>query len=255
MALPEFTMRQLLEAGVHFGHQTQRWNPRMGQYIYGSRNGIHIMDLTQTVPMLDAALNVVRETVAKGGRVLFVGTKRQAAAPIAEAADKSAQYFMNHRWLGGTLTNWKTVSQSIQRLKDIDERMATGAEGLTKKERLGMERDQEKLNASLGGIREMGGVPDLLFVIDVKKESLAIAEANKLGIPVVAVVATNCSPDGIDYVIPGNDDAARAISLYCDLVARAALDGMSAQLGAAGVDLGALEEAPEEEALAETAEA
>jgi small subunit ribosomal protein S2 len=255
MALPEFTMRQLLEAGVHFGHQTQRWNPRMGQYIYGSRNGIHIMDLTQTVPMLDAALNVVRETVAKGGRVLFVGTKRQAAAPIAEAADKSAQYFMNHRWLGGTLTNWKTVSQSIQRLKDIDERMATGAEGLTKKERLGMERDQEKLNASLGGIREMGGVPDLLFVIDVKKESLAIAEANKLGIPVVAVVDTNCSPDGIDYVIPGNDDAARAISLYCDLVARAALDGMSAQLGAAGVDLGALEEAPEEEALAETAEA
>ena len=255
MALPEVTMRQLLEAGVHFGHQTQRWNPRMGQYIYGSRNGIHIMDLTQTVPMLDAALNVVRETVAKGGRVLFVGTKRQAAAPIAEAADKSAQYFMNHRWLGGTLTNWKTVSQSIQRLKDIDERMATGAEGLTKKERLGMERDQEKLNASLGGIREMGGVPDLLFVIDVKKESLAIAEANKLGIPVVAVVDTNCSPDGIDYVIPGNDDAARAISLYCDLVARAALDGMSAQLGAAGVDLGALEEAPEEEALAETAEA
>ena len=255
MALPEFTMRQLLEAGVHFGHQTQRWNPRMGQYIYGSRNGIHIMDLTQTVPRLDAALHVVRETVAKGGRVLFVGTKRQAAAPIAEAADKSAQYFMNHRWLGGTLTNWKTVSQSIQRLKDIDERMATGAEGLTKKERLGMERDQEKLNASLGGIREMGGVPDLLFVIDVKKESLAIAEANKLGIPVVAVVDTNCSPDGIDYVIPGNDDAARAISLYCDLVARAALDGMSAQLGAAGVDLGALEEAPEEEALAETAEA
>lgn len=255
MALPEFSMRQLLEAGVHFGHQTQRWNPRMEPFIYGSRNGIHIMDLTQTVPMLDQALNVVRETVAKGGRVLFVGTKRQAAQPIADAAEKSAQYYMNHRWLGGTLTNWKTVSQSINRLKEIDERMATGAEGLTKKERLGMERDQEKLQASLGGIREMGGVPDLLFVIDVKKEALAIAEANKLGIPVVAVVDTNCSPDGIDYVIPGNDDAARAIALYTDLVARAALDGMTAQMGAAGVDLGALEEAPEEEAVAEEADA
>ncbi|MDV4144260.1 30S ribosomal protein S2 [Shimia sp. FJ5] len=255
MALPEFSMRQLLEAGVHFGHQTQRWNPRMGEFIYGSRNGIHIMDLTQTVPMLDAALNVIRETVANNGRVLFVGTKRQAAAPIADAAEKCAQYYMNHRWLGGTLTNWKTVSQSINRLKEIDEKMANGAEGLTKKERLGMERDQAKLQASLGGIREMGGVPDLLFVIDVKKEALAIAEANKLGIPVVAVVDTNCSPDGVDYIIPGNDDAARAIALYCDLASRAALDGMSAQLGAAGVDLGALEEAPVEEAVAEDAAA
>lgn len=247
MALPEFTMRQLLAAGVHFGHQSQRWNPRMAPYIYGARNGIHIIDLTQTVPMLDQALQVVRETVAKGGRVLFVGTKRQASGPIAEAAEKSAQYYMNHRWLGGTLTNWKTVSQSIGRLRMIDEAMEGGAEGLTKKERLGMERDQSKLQASLGGIREMGGTPDLLFVIDVKKEALAIAEANKLGIPVVAVVDTNCSPDGVDYVIPGNDDAARAISLYCDLAARAALDGMSAQLGAAGVDLGELDEAPVEE--------
>ncbi|MEO1106833.1 MAG: 30S ribosomal protein S2 [Pseudomonadota bacterium] len=255
MALPEFTMRQLLEAGVHFGHQTQRWNPRMGPFIYGSRNGIHIMDLTQTVPMLDQALQAVRDTVAKGGRVLFVGTKRQAAQPIAEAAEKSAQYFMNHRWLGGTLTNWKTVSQSINRLNQIDEAMESGAEGLTKKERLGMERDQAKLQASLGGIREMGGVPDLLFVIDVKKEALAIAEANKLGIPVVAVVDTNCSPDGVDYIIPGNDDAARAIALYCDLAARAALDGMTAQMGAAGVDLGAFEEAPVEEAVAEEAPA
>lgn len=253
MALPEFSMRQLLEAGVHFGHQTQRWNPRMGPFIYGSRNGIHIMDLTQTVPMLDAALNAVRETVAKGGRILFVGTKRQAAGPIADAADKSAQYFMNHRWLGGTLTNWKTVSQSINRLKEIDEKMTGGAEGLTKKERLGMERDQSKLQASLGGIREMGGVPDLLFVIDVKKEALAVAEANKLGIPVVAVVDTNCSPDGVDYIIPGNDDAARAIFLYCDLVARAALDGMTAQMGAAGVDLGAFEETPVEEVVVEEA--
>ncbi len=254
MALPEFTMRQLLEAGVHFGHQTQRWNPRMGEFIYGARNGIHIMDLTQTVPMLDAALNVVRETVAKNGRILFVGTKRQAATPVAEAAEKCAQYYMNHRWLGGTLTNWQTVSKSIQRLKQIEEALETGAEGLTKKERLGMERDKGKLEASLGGIREMGGVPDLLFVIDVKKEALAVAEANKLGIPIVAIVDTNCPPDGIDYIIPGNDDAARAIALYCDLVSRAALDGMSAQLGAAGVDIGAMEEAPAEEVVEPVAE-
>lgn len=251
MALPEFTLRQLLEAGVHFGHQTPRWNPRMGEYIYGARNGIHILDLTQTVPMLDAALNVIRETVAKGGSILFVGTKRQAQRPIAEAAEKSAQYYMNHRWLGGTLTNWQTVSQSIKRLKDYDELLESGAEGLTKKERLGMERQQAKLQASLGGIREMGGRPDLLFVIDVNKEDLAIAEAQKLGIPVVAVVDSNCSPDGVDYMIPGNDDAARAISLYCDLAARAALDGMSAQLGAAGVDIGAMAEGIEEETVAE----
>jgi small subunit ribosomal protein S2 len=248
MALPEFSLRQLLEAGVHFGHQTARWNPRMAEYIYGDRNGIHIIDLTQTVPLLDQALHVVRETVARGGRILFVGTKRQAQRPIAEAAEKCAQYYINHRWLGGTLTNWKTVSQSIARLKTIDEQMTEGAEGLTKKERLGMEREQAKLQASLGGIREMGGVPDLLFVIDVNNEDLAIAEAKKLGIPVVAVVDTNCSPAGVDHIIPGNDDAARAISLFCDLVSRAALDGMSAQLGAAGVDVGALEEAALEEA-------
>ncbi|MFY0623527.1 MAG: 30S ribosomal protein S2 [Pelagimonas sp.] len=254
MALPEFTMRQLLEAGVHFGHQTQRWNPRMGEFIYGQRNGIHIMDLTQTVPMLDAALNAIRESVAKGGRVLFVGTKRQASGPIAEAAEKCAQYYMNHRWLGGTLTNWQTVSQSINRLRTIDEQMENGAEGLTKKERLNMERDQAKLQASLGGIRDMGGVPDMLFVIDVKKESLAIAEANKLGIPVVGIVDTNCSPAGIDYIIPGNDDAARAIALYCDLVSRAALDGMTGQMEAAGYDLGALEDAPVEEVVEEAGE-
>jgi small subunit ribosomal protein S2 len=251
MALPEFSMRQLLEAGVHYGHQTARWNPRMGEFIYGDRNGIHILDLTQTVPMLDAALKVVRDTVAKGGRILFVGTKRQAQKPIAEAAEKCAQYYMNHRWLGGTLTNWKTVSQSIQRLKNLDEVLGAGGEGLTKKERLGMERDQSKLQASLGGIREMGGTPDLIFIVDVGKEDLAVLEAQKLGIPVVAVVDTNCSPKGVDYVIPGNDDAARAIALYCDLIARAALDGMSAQMGAAGVDLGALEAAPAEEAVAE----
>jgi small subunit ribosomal protein S2 len=251
MALPEFTMRQLLEAGVHYGHQTARWNPKMGEYIYGDRNGIHILDLTQTVPLLDQALKVVRDTVAKNGRILFVGTKRQAQKPIAEAAEKCAQFYMNHRWLGGTLTNWKTVSQSIQRLKQFDERLANGAEGMTKKERLNMEREQGKLQASLGGIREMGGTPDLIFIIDVGKEDLAILEAKKLGIPVVAIVDTNCSPRGVDYVIPGNDDAARAIALYCDLIARAALDGMSAQMGAAGVDIGALEEAPVEEAVAE----
>ncbi len=251
MALPEFSMRQLLEAGVHYGHQTARWNPKMGDYIYGDRNGIHIIDLTQTVPLLDAALNILRETVAKGGRILFVGTKRQAQKPIAEAADKCAQFYMNHRWLGGTLTNWKTVSQSIQRLKQLDELMGQGAEGMTKKERLNMEREQSKLQASLGGIREMGGTPDLLFIIDVGKEDLAILEAQKLGIPVIGVVDTNCSPKGVDYIIPGNDDAARAIQLYCDLVARAALDGMTAQMGAAGIDLGALEVAPVEEAVAQ----
>lgn len=249
MALPEFTLRQLLEAGVHFGHQTHRWNPRMDQYIYGSRNGIHILDLTQTVPLLDAALNIARETVAKGGRILFVGTKRQASKAVAEAAERSAQYYMNHRWLGGTLTNWQTVSKSITRLKNYDEQLETGAEGMTKKERLGMEREQGKLQASLGGIRDMGGVPDLLVVIDTNKESLAVAEANKLGIPVIAVLDSNSAPEGIDFPIPGNDDAARAINLYTDLIARAALDGMAAAMGSAGIDIGAMEEAPVEEAL------
>jgi small subunit ribosomal protein S2 len=254
MALPDFNLRQLLEAGVHFGHQTHRWNPRMAPYIYGDRNGIHIIDLTQTVPLLDAALQAVRGTVAKGGRILFVGTKRQAQKAVSEAAERSAQYYMNHRWLGGTLTNWKTVSNSIARLKSIDEKLASGAEGLTKKERLGLEREQNKLQSSLGGIREMGGTPDLIFVIDTNKEDLAVLEARKLGIPVIAVLDTNSSPDGIDYPIPGNDDAARAIALYCDLIARAALDGMAAQMGAAGVDIGALEEGPVEEALAEASE-
>ena len=221
----------------------------MEPYLYGSKNGIHIIDLTQTVPMLDRALEMVKETTSRGGRVLFVGTKRQAQKPIAEAADKCAQYYMNHRWLGGTLTNWKTVSNSINRLKQIDSAMEEGTDGLTKKERLGMERDQSKLQASLGGIREMGGTPEVLFVIDVNKEDLAVAEANKLGIPVVAVVDSNCSPEGIDYPIPGNDDASRAISFYCDLIARAALAGMSAQLGDSGVDLGESDEAPLEEAL------
>ncbi|HET7408777.1 MAG TPA: 30S ribosomal protein S2 [Paracoccaceae bacterium] len=249
MALPDFTLRQLLEAGVHFGHQTHRWNPRMSPYIYGSRNGIHIIDLTQTVPMLDAALNALRETVARGGRILFVGTKRQAQAPVADAAARSAQYFMNHRWLGGTLTNWKTVSRSIGRLKELDEVMEGEVQGFTKKERLNLERERAKLQASLGGIREMGGVPDMLFVIDTNKESLAIAEAKKLGIPVVAVLDSNSDPDGVTYPVPGNDDAARALALYCDLVARAVIDGMTTQLDAAGFDLGELEEVPAEESL------
>jgi small subunit ribosomal protein S2 len=250
MALPEFSLRQLLEAGVHFGHQTHRWNPRMGPYIYGDRNGIHILDLTQTVPMLDAALNAMRECVAKGGRILFVGTKRQAQSAIKDAAERSAQHYMNHRWLGGTLTNWKTVSNSISRLKQLDEMMGSGeVEGFTKKERLNLDRELAKLQASLGGIREMGGVPDMLFVIDTNKEDLAVAEAKKLGIPVVAILDSNSNPTGVDYPIPGNDDAARAISLYCDLAARAVIDGMTSQLGAAGFDLGELEEVPGEEAL------
>ncbi len=253
MALPDFSLRQLLEAGVHFGHQTHRWNPRMGDFIYGARNGIHIIDLTQTVPMMDAALNVIRVTVAKGGRILFVGTKRQAQKPIAEAAQRSAQFHVNHRWLGGTLTNWKTVSNSIGRLKEIDDRLESGTEGMTKKERLGIEREQRKLQASLGGIREMGGVPDLLFVVDVQKESLAVAEANKLGIPVVAIVDTNCAPEGIDYLVPGNDDASRAIAFYCDLAARAALAGVEEQMGSEGIDVGELAELPTQaEEVAET---
>ncbi|MFN3614344.1 MAG: 30S ribosomal protein S2 [Rubrimonas sp.] len=254
MALPDFSMRQLLEAGVHFGHQTHRWNPKMGRYIYGERNGIHILDLTQTVPMLDAALVAIRDTVARGGRILFVGTKRQAAQPLAEAAEMCAQYYMNHRWLGGTLTNWKTVSGSIARLKKLDEQLSGDASGFTKKERLNLEREREKLNASLGGIREMGGLPDMLFVIDTNKEDLAILEAKKLGIPVVAVLDSNSDPDGVDYPIPGNDDAARAIALYCDLAARAALEGMAAQLGTQ-IDIGELENPVEEVAFDEQAPA
>ena len=247
MALPEYTLKDLLESGVHFGHQTHRWNPLMQDYIYGVRNGIHIIDLTQTFQLLDVALNYVQETVSKGGSILFVGTKRQAQKSISEAAERSAQYYMNHRWLGGTLTNWKTVSNSISRLKKLDEQLSDGATGLTKKERLNLEREQSKLNASLGGIREMGGTPDLLFVIDTNKEALAIQEAKKLGIPVIAIIDTNSDPSFIDYPIPGNDDAARSISLYCDLVAKAALEGMTNQLTTAGVDIGASIDPPNEE--------
>ncbi|MHA7872581.1 MAG: 30S ribosomal protein S2 [Hyphococcus sp.] len=253
MALPDFSMRQLLEAGVHFGHQTHRWDPKMKSYIFGNRNGIHIIDLSQTVPLLHQALVKVRDVVAGGGRILFVGTKRQAQAPVAEAAQRCAQYYMNSRWLGGTLTNWETISNSIRRLKDMEERLAGGAMGLTKKEQLQLTREREKLEASLGGIREMGGLPDLMFVVDVKKEAIAIQEARKLGIPVIAVVDTNCSPDGVDFVIPGNDDASRAIALYCNLIADAVIDGIGESQAALGVDLGEMEEAPAEPAVAEEA--
>jgi len=247
MALPAFNMRQLLEAGVHFGHQSHRWNPKMSTYIFGARNNIHIVDLAQTVPLLHQALLQVSEVVAKGGRVLFVGTKRQASEAIAEAARRSAQYYMNHRWLGGTLTNWKTISQSIRRLRQLDEILAGDQSGRTKKELLNIQRERDKLEQSLGGIKDMGGLPDLLFVIDTNKESIAIQEARKLKIPIVAVVDTNCDPDGIDYPVPGNDDAGRAITLYCDLIARAAIDGIERSQGSSGIDVGASESPPEED--------
>jgi small subunit ribosomal protein S2 len=250
VSLPDFTMRQLLESGAHFGHQSHRWNPKMAPYIFGVRNSIHIIDLAQSVPLLHQALKVVSDTVAKGGRVLFVGTKRQAAEEIAEAAKRSAQYFVNSRWLGGTLTNWKTISGSIARLRKLDEQLGEGAKGLTKKERLMMSRERDKLEKALGGIKDMGGVPDLVFVIDTNKEALAIKEANRLKIPVFAILDTNSDPDGIAYPVPANDDASRAINLYCDLVARAAIDGISRSQGAAGVDVGAAE-APIAEALPE----
>ena len=249
MALPEFTMRELLESGVHFGHQTHRWNPKMKQFIYGARSGIHIMDLSKSVPLLHQALVKVRDTVSKGGRVLFVGTKRQASQPVAEAAQRCAQYYMNHRWLGGTLTNWSTVSNSIKRLRELEETLSGKEQsGLTKKELLNLERDREKLDKALGGIANMGGLPDLIFVIDTNKESIAIKEARKLGIPVVAVVDTNCDPDDADFAFPGNDDAARAISLYCNLIADAVLDGLAESSAGLGIDLG---EAEDIEALVE----
>jgi small subunit ribosomal protein S2 len=240
-------MRQLLEAGVHFGHQSHRWNPKMAPYIFGARNNIHIIDLAQTVPLLHQALVKVSDVVAQRGRVLFVGTKRQASDAIAEAAKRSAQYYINHRWLGGTLTNWKTISQSIRRLKQLDEVLTGEAKGRTKKEMLQLTRARNGLNKSLGGIKEMGGLPDLLFVIDTNKEEIAIAEAKRLSIPIVAVVDTNCDPDGIDFPIPGNDDAGRAITLYCDLVARAAIYGIERGQVEAGVDIGAAEAPPAEQ--------
>ncbi|BDV35169.1 30S ribosomal protein S2 [Methylocystis iwaonis] len=250
MALPDFTMRGLLEAGAHFGHQSHRWNPKMAPFIFGVRNNIHIIDLAQTVPLLHQALKTVSDTVAKGGRVLFVGTKRQAQDQIADSARRSAQYYINSRWLGGTLTNWKTISGSINRLRKLDEMLSAGAQGVTKKERLLLTRERDKLEKALGGIKDMGGTPDLIFVIDTNKEQLAIKEANRLKIPVVAILDTNCDPDGVTYPIPGNDDAGRAIQLYCDLIARAAIDGISRSQGALGVDLGEAEAPAVEPAVA-----
>ncbi len=247
MSVPTFTMRQLLEAGVHFGHQTQRWNPKMEPYLFGVRNGVHIIDLQQTVPMLYRALEFVQGVVAGGGRVLFVGTKRQAAGPIAENAKRSGQYFVNHRWLGGMLTNWSTISKSIHRLHQLDERLADENIGLTKKELLNLTRERDRLELTLGGIREMGGLPDVVFILDTNKEQIAKHEARKLNIPIVAVVDSNSDPDGVDYLIPGNDDATRAVNLYCDLFARTVLDGLQAELVATGQDIGEAEEAPGED--------
>jgi small subunit ribosomal protein S2 len=254
MSLPDFSMRQLLEAGVHFGHQSHRWNPKMSEYIFGTRNNIHIVDLTQTVPMLHRALQAVSDTVAQGGRILFVGTKRQAQDAIAEAAKRCAQYYVNSRWLGGTLTNWKTVSNSIKRLRALDEMLSSNeAQGYTKKERLTLQRERDKLDRALGGIKDMGGLPDMVFVIDTNKEDIAIKEAQRLNVPVAAVVDTNCDPDGITFVVPGNDDASRAITLYCDLIAKAAIDGISRAQGSHGIDLGAqAEPLPEDVPAAET---
>ena len=251
MALPDFSMRQLLEAGAHFGHQTHRWNPKMERYIFGARSNIHIIDLSQSIPLLHQALVKAREVAASGGRILFVGTKRQASEPIATAARRCAQYYVNHRWLGGTLTNWRTVSGSIARLRELEGVLETDS-GRTKKELLQLTRERDKLELSLGGIKDMGGIPDLMFVIDTNKEAIAIQEARKLNIPVIAILDTNCNPDGITFPIPGNDDAARAIQLYCDLLADSILDGLAAGQSAAGVDLGA-SEAPMEPALAREA--
>ncbi|WP_020178219.1 30S ribosomal protein S2 [Methylopila sp. M107] len=250
MALPDFTMRQLLEAGVHFGHQAHRWNPKMSQYIFGARNNIHIIDLAQTVPMLHRALQAVSDVVAGGGRVLIVGTKRQAAEVVADSARRSAQYFVNSRWLGGMLTNWKTISGSIQRLRKLEEMLAGEAHGFTKKERLTLSRERDKLEKTLGGIKDMGGLPNLIFVIDTNKEQIAVQEARRLGIPVAAILDTNSDPEGITYPIPGNDDAGRALALYGDLIARAAIDGIGRGQGDSGVDLGA-QEAPAIEPVVE----
>lgn len=250
MALPTFTLRQLVESGCHFGHSTRRWNPRMAPFLYGIRDGVHIIDLQQTLPMLQRAMEKVREVTSSGGRVLFVGTKRQAQDIVADSARKCGQYYVNHRWLGGMLTNWKTISNSIRRLRELEEMFETGAvNSFTKREQLSLTREMGKLDRALGGIKDMGGLPDVLFIVDVTKEDLAVAEARKLGIPVVAVIDSNANPEGVDFPVPGNDDAIRAITLYCDLIAGSVLSGIQAEMTAAGVDIGAAEEAPVEVAL------
>jgi small subunit ribosomal protein S2 len=253
MALPTFTMRQLMEAGVHFGHHTRRWNPKMKPYIFGARNDIHILNLQETVPMLHRAMQAVRDVTAGGGRVLFVGTKRQASPVIAEAAKRCGQYYVNHRWLGGMLTNWNTVSNSIKRLKEQDEILNAGAEGLTKKEILNLTRSRDKLERALGGIKDMGGLPDIIVVVDTNKESLAIQDAKNLNIPVVAILDTNSDPANVQYPVPGNDDAIRAIQLYCDLFVGSVLDGIQEEMTASGADLGEAEEVPAEAAAASEA--
>ncbi|MBT5429345.1 MAG: 30S ribosomal protein S2 [Rhodospirillaceae bacterium] len=250
MALPTFTMRQMLESGVHFGHVTRRWNPKMEQYIFGTRQGIHILDLQQTVPMLYRAMQAVSDAVAGGGRVLWVGTKRQASIPIAEAAKRCGQYYVNHRWLGGMMTNWKTISNSIRRLKSLEEQLSEendGTVGLTKKELLKLTREYDKLDRSLGGIKDMGGLPDIVFVLDTNKESIAVAEANKLGIPVIGVLDSNSSPIGVDYPIPGNDDSTRSITFYCDMIAGSVLSGIQTEMSTSGIDIGELDNPLSEE--------
>ncbi len=251
MAAPVVSMHQLIEAGAHFGHQKHRWNPKMKPYIFGDRNGVHIMDLSQTVPLFARALEFISASVAGGGKVLFVGTKRQAQDPVAEAARRSGQHFVNHRWLGGMLTNWKTISGSIKRLKTLEEQLSGDTHGLTKKEVLNLTRERDKLELSLGGIRDLNGIPDIMFVIDANKEELAIKEANTLGIPVVAILDSNVSPDGIAFPVPANDDAARAIRLYCEAVAIAATRGGQEAMQKSGKDIGAMVEPPKEEALSE----
>lgn len=246
MTMPSFTMRQLLEAGVHFGHHTRRWNPKMKPYLFGVRNGVHIIDLTKSVPLLHRAMEAVRDVVAQNGRVLFVGTKSQASDLVAEAARRCGQYYVNHRWLGGMLTNWQTISVSIKRLRELDEKLGGDLIGLTKKETLQLSRERDKLERAMGGIKEMGGVPDMLFVIDTVKEDIAILEARKLGIPVAAVVDSNSDPEGIAFPIPGNDDAIRAISLYLELISGSVLEGIQKSMGSSGVDLGAQAELPAE---------
>ena len=256
MALPTFTMRQMLEAGVHFGHVTRRWDPKMEEFIFGTRQGIHILDLQQTVPMLYRAMQAVNEVVAAGGRVLWVGTKRQAGQPVAEASKRCGQYYVNHRWLGGMMTNWKTISNSIRRLKTLEEQLSEGNEeitGLTKKEMLKLTREHEKLDRSLGGIKDMGGLPDIVFVLDTNKESIAVAEANKLGIPVIGILDSNSNPSGIDYPIPGNDDSIRAINFYCDMIAGSVLSGIQTEMAVSGADIGELEVAPAEDLQGEMA--
>ena len=246
MAAPTVTMQQLIEAGAHFGHQTHRWNPRMKPYIFGARNGVHIIDLSQTVPLFARAIDFVESTVRSGGKVLFVGTKRQAQEPIAEAARRSGQHFVNHRWLGGMLTNWKTISQSIKRLKTLEEQLSGETSGLTKKEVLQLTRERDKLELSLGGIRDMGGIPDVMFVIDANKEDLAIKEANVLGIPVIGILDTNVDPSGIAFPVPANDDASRAVRMYCDAIADAAIAGKGGAVADSGADVGAMSEPPVE---------